>query len=64
MPKARRDPFFITNAVLNPLLLTLLKSKAGLILGRRLAVVEYTGRRVESRTSWWRSTNWKARPCA
>jgi hypothetical protein len=45
MPKARRDPFFITNAVLNPLLLTLLKSKAGLILGRRLAVVEYTGRR-------------------
>jgi hypothetical protein len=63
MPKARRDPFFITNALLNPLLLTLLKSKAGLILGRRLSS-STPDDAMESRTSWWRSTNWKARPCA
>ncbi|MCW2680292.1 MAG: hypothetical protein JWM62_1693 [Frankiales bacterium] len=36
----------MTNAVANPLLVVLLKSRAGVVLGRRLAVVEYVGRRT------------------
>jgi hypothetical protein len=42
----RYDPFVLTNSVANPVLLPLLKSRAGAVLGRRLAVVRYDGRRT------------------
>lgn len=37
--------FLITNKVANPVLIRLLRSRLGTRLGRRLAVVEYGGRR-------------------
>jgi hypothetical protein len=44
-----RASFFMTNAVANPVLITLLRSRLGARLGRRLAVVEYVGRRTGTR---------------
>jgi hypothetical protein len=41
----RTSASLLTNAVANPLLMRLLKSRAGRLPGRRLAVVEYDGRR-------------------
>ena len=38
--------FWITNRVANPVMRRLLRSPAGRVLGRRLAVVRYTGRRT------------------
>ena len=38
--------FRLTNRVVNPVLLRLLRSRAGRILGRRLAVLRYTGIRT------------------
>jgi hypothetical protein len=38
-------PFALTNVVANRALMPVLKSRAGRRLGRRLAVVEYVGRR-------------------
>ena len=38
--------FLITNKVANPVLVPLLRSRWGSWLGRRLAVVEYVGRRT------------------
>jgi hypothetical protein len=50
MPSARtRTPFFMTNAVANPLLITLLRGPLGHVLGRHLAVVDYVGRRTGRR---------------
>lgn len=47
MPSVRTRPqFVITNAVANPVLIPLLRSRIGTGLGRRLAVVEYVGRRT------------------
>ncbi|MDQ1668306.1 MAG: hypothetical protein QOE40_367 [Actinomycetota bacterium] len=45
--KTRR--FFMTNGVANRLVIPLLNSRAGGYLGRRLAVVEYLGRRTGQR---------------
>jgi hypothetical protein len=42
----RYDPFVLTNSIANPVLLPLLNSSAGAVLGRRLAVVRYDGRRT------------------
>jgi F420H(2)-dependent quinone reductase len=39
-------PFRLTNRVANPLLLRLLRTRAGRLLGRRLAVLRYTGART------------------
>jgi hypothetical protein len=41
--------FIMTNGVANRVLIPLLRSRAGRRLGRRLAVVEYVGRRSERR---------------
>jgi hypothetical protein len=41
--------FLITNKVANPVLIPLLRSRPGARLGRRLAVVEYVGRRTGRR---------------
>ncbi|MGZ4509292.1 MAG: nitroreductase/quinone reductase family protein [Blastococcus sp.] len=38
--------FWITNRVANPVLRRLLRTPAGRVLGRRLAVLRYTGRRT------------------
>ena len=43
------SPFFITTNVANPILIRLLRSPLGARLGRRLAVVEYVGRRTGQR---------------
>ena len=46
MPRPRSSgAFFMTNMFANRILIPLLKSRAGQLLGRRLAVVEYVGRR-------------------
>jgi hypothetical protein len=45
MTSSARGSFALTNLVANRLLIPLLKSRAGRRLGRRLAVVEYLGRR-------------------
>lgn len=42
----RRLPFLFTNHVANPVLGRLLRTAAGRRLGRRLALVRYTGRRT------------------
>ena len=39
----------MTNGIANPVVIPLLKSRAGRRLGRRLAVVEYVGRRTGRR---------------
>lgn len=44
-----RASFFMTNVVANPVLICLLRSRTGTRLGRRLAVVEYVGRRTGRR---------------
>lgn len=46
MSTRRSDPFALTNSVANPVLLPLLRSRAGATLGRRLAVVGYAGHRT------------------
>ena len=38
--------FWMTNRVANPVLRRLLRTRAGRVLGRRLAVLRYTGRRT------------------
>ena len=43
MVQQRSAPFVLTNSVVGPMLLTLLKSKACAVLGRSLAVVGYDG---------------------
>lgn len=45
MSPNRSRPFSLTNDMANRLLLPLLKSSAGGLMGRQLAVVQYTGRR-------------------
>ena len=45
MTTATRHSFPLTNVVANPILIPLLKSWLGRRLGRRLAVIEYVGRR-------------------
>jgi hypothetical protein len=45
MSPTSRKSFAITNAVANRVLIPVLKSRAGRRLGRRLTVVEYSGRR-------------------
>jgi deazaflavin-dependent oxidoreductase (nitroreductase family) len=39
-------PFRLTNRVVNPVLRRLLRTRAGRVLGRRLAVLRYTGART------------------
>lgn len=45
MPLSGHPLFLITNVVANRALIPLLRSKVGVPLGQRLAVVEYRGRR-------------------
>ena len=45
-PRADKPGFFMTNRVANRVLIPLLRSPAGRLLGSRLAVVEYVGRRT------------------
>ncbi len=45
MTPGSRSSFPLTNIVANRLLIPLLRSRAGRFLGRRIAVVEYLGRR-------------------
>jgi hypothetical protein len=45
MTSGSHSPFLLTNIVANRLLIPLLRSRAGRRLGRRIAVVEYLGRR-------------------
>ena len=49
MTSATRQSFPLTNVVANPILIPLLKSWLDRPLGRRLAVVEYVGRRSGDR---------------
>ena len=46
---ARKRTFFLTNAGANRVIIPLLNNSAGVRLGRRLAVVEYVGRRSGQR---------------
>jgi hypothetical protein len=45
MSSSSHQPLALTNLVANRALIPILKSRAGRALGRRLAVVEYVGRR-------------------
>jgi len=49
MTSGARQAFPLTNVVANPILIPLLKNWLGRRLGRRLAVVEYVGRRSGDR---------------
>ena len=49
MTSGARQAFPLTNVVANPILIPLLKSWLGRPLGKRLAVVEYVGRRSGDR---------------
>ena len=49
MPSVRLRPYFVTTTFANPALIRLLRSRLGARLGRRLAVVEYVGRRTGQR---------------
>ena len=51
MQRRRTRAFVMTNEVWNRILIPLLRSPAGRVLGRRLAVLEYQGRRSEGTTS-------------
>ena len=49
MSSIRLRPYLVTSSVANPALIRLLRSRLGARLGRRLAVVEYVGRRTGQR---------------
>lgn len=49
MAPRRTHPSSLTNDLVNPVLLALLRSRAGVVLGRHLAVVAYEGRRTGRR---------------
>jgi hypothetical protein len=46
MTTTERDQFWLTNRVANPVLGPLLRRRAGRLLGRKLALVRYPGRRT------------------
>jgi F420H(2)-dependent quinone reductase len=48
MSTGRRHPFFATNKIANPILRPLLRGRLGTLLGHRLAVLRYRGRRTDA----------------